>query len=153
MVMKIIFLDFDGVLNSAKYLADCENQGVVIDPSKLALLKQIIDATNARIVLSTSWREHWSKTPAECDDIGRFIEQTFSFYGLQIFDKTPVLRARREIQIRIWLDQHPQVQNFVVLDDMLLNADFMEGHFVKTSYHFDGLAEDDVQKAIEILNR
>ena len=150
--MKIIFLDFDGVLNSAKDFAGCENQGVVINPSKLPLLRQIVSATEARIVLSTSWREHWSKTPAECDDIGRFIEQTFSFYGLQIFDKTPEFRGKRETQIKFWLDQHPEVQQFVVLDDMLLNGDFMEGHFVKTSYHFGGLAEDDVQEAIRILN-
>ncbi len=150
--MKVIFLDFDGVLNSAKYLLGCEDYGVVIDPSRMVLLKQIVDATGAKIVLSTSWREHWFKDLVECDSTGVIINRIFSTYGLQIFDKIPELHERRETEIKSWLDKHPEVKSFVVLDDMLLSADYLKGHFVKTSNHFDGLDEADVQKAIDILN-
>lgn len=151
--MKIIFLDFDGVLNSAKYLQSHEEFGLVIDPARMVLLKKIADATGARIVLSTSWREHWWKNAAECNSTGALINDIFSEYGLEILDKTPSLRAAREAEIKSWLDAHPEVTNYVVLDDRLMRAPFLEGHFVKTSYHFDGLDETDAQKAIEILNR
>ena len=67
--MKALFLDFDGVLNTEKYLALYGAEGVVIDPARLELLKEIIDATGAKIVLSTSWREHWSTVQSENDPI------------------------------------------------------------------------------------
>lgn len=146
--MKVIFLDFDGVLNAE---ADFCRHGVCILPTKIRLLKQIVDATDAVIVLSTSWREHWSAAESECDDIGVLINGIFSQYGLQIQDKTPQLPTGREAQIKSWLDAHPETTQFVVLDDALLSADFMKDHFVKTSGHFGGMDETDVQKAIEIL--
>lgn len=151
--MKVVFLDFDGVLNSAKYLLGHEGYGVVIDPARMCLLKQIIDATEAKIVLSTSWREHWEKDLATCDSTGARITDIFSKHGLQIWDKTPQLRTKRETEIKSWLDKHPEVKNFVVLDDSLLSADYLNGHFIKTSNYFDGLDETDVQKAMDILNR
>lgn len=46
--MNILFLDIDGVLNR------CDGSGLNTD--KVALLKEISDATNCRIVLSSSWR-------------------------------------------------------------------------------------------------
>ena len=150
--MKVIFLDFDGVLNSSKYLLRCEACGVAIDPSRMVLLKQIVDAANTKIVLSTSWREHWSNDLTDCDSTGVLINSIFSTYGLQIFDKTPELHERRETEIKSWLDIHPEVKSFVVLDDSLLSADYLNGHFIKTSNYFDGLDETDVQKAIDILN-
>ena len=149
---RVIFLDFDGVLNSAKYLLGCGECGMAIDPTRMVLIKQIVAATDAKIVLSTSWREHWSKDWVNCDSTGVLINSIFSIYGLQIWDKTPELHARRETEIKSWLDMHPEVENFVVLDDRLLSADYSNGHFIKTSNYFDGLDEMDVQKAIEILN-
>ena len=151
--MKIIFLDFDGVLNSTKYLSACDCCDVAIDPAKMLLLKRLVEATDAKIVLSTSWREHWAKNPMHCDSTGVRISRLFSTYGLQIFDKTPQLHESRETEIKSWLDMHPEVKHFVVLDDRLLSADYLQGHFVKTSDYFGGLDETDVQRAIDILNR
>ena len=150
--MKVIFLDFDGVLNSEKYLAACGSDGVVIDPSRMILLKQLVDATGAKIVLSTSWREHWSKEPTQCDSTGMLMNDIFSRQGLQIWDKVSQLRMTREAQIKNWLDRHPEVERFVVLDDGLLCAGYLEGRFVKTSNYFGGLNESDVQRACDILN-
>ena len=151
--MKVIFLDFDGVLNSAKYLLGCGDCGMAIDPTRMVLLKQIVDATNSKIVLSTSWREHWSSDFSKCDHTGALINDIFNKFGLQIWDKTPELHAKREMEIKGWLDMYPEVKSFVVLDDRLLSAEYLNGHFIKTSNHFDGLDESDVQKAIDILNR
>ena len=151
--MKVVFLDIDGVLNSEDYVYSYREYGIAIDPTRMVLLKQIIDETNAKIVLSTSWREHWEKTPNECGKIGLQINNIFSQYNLEILDKTPNLRTRREQEIWYWLNKHPQVKNFVVLDDMFLCAEFLDGHFIKTSNHFDGLDEADVEKAIGILNK
>ena len=149
--MKVIFLDFDGVLNSEKYIKASNKYGVVIDPSRMVLLKKIVDNTNAEIVLSTSWREHWDKNTANCNQTGIEINEIFGEYGLEIFDKTPKLNLKREDEIKAWLFEN-KVENFVVLDDAFLSSDFLEGHFIKTSNYFEGLDETDVEKAIEILN-
>ena len=47
-VRRLIFLDIDGVIC-------CNNEGV-LEQSKLELLRQVVDATGAKIVLSTDWR-------------------------------------------------------------------------------------------------
>ena len=150
--MKVIFLDFDGVLNCEKYIQSCEENGVIIDPAKMLLLKKLINATEAEIVLTTSWREHWDKHISKCDNIGIKINEIFKKYDLEIFDKTTKLKSSREAEIKDWLNKNIEVGDFVVLDDAFLSADYLDGHFVKTSNYFGGLDKNDVKKAIEILN-
>ncbi len=151
--MKVIFLDFDGVLNSDRYVRNCGHFGVIIDPTRMELLKQIVNATDAEIVLTTSWREHWSPIEYDCDETGILINSIFKQYNLKIFDKTPQLTFKREQEIKKWLDDLPNVESFVVLDDKILSAPFLTDHFVLTADFRDGLDEDDVKRAIEILNR
>ena len=151
-IIKVIFLDFDGVLNSEKYVRTCGECGVIIDPSRMILLKQIIDATGAEIVLSTSWREHWDEEPQNCDNIGIEINNIFGQYGLHIFGKIPILNCCREDEIAAWLKSNKQVENFAVLDDRFLDSEWIRGHFVKTSGYSKGLDETSADKAIGILN-
>lgn len=47
--MKVIFLDFDGVITT-------EKSRWCLDKDKMLLLKRIVDATGAKIVISSSWR-------------------------------------------------------------------------------------------------
>lgn len=150
--MKVVFLDFDGVLNSEKYVCACGHYGVILDPTRMALLKRIVDATGAKIVLSTSWREHWNKDVEKADAVEKKINAIFSSYGLTILDKTDVY-SRREAEIEAWLMMHPETVSFVVLDDRLLDSPVLRGHFVKTTNYFNGLDEKNVEDAIKILNR
>ena len=149
--MKVIFLDFDGVLNSRNFVRDNFSGGVIIDPSRLELIKFIVDKTNAKIVLTTSWREHWEKEGGNiiCEEINNF----FADFDLEIFDKTPDLEDR-ESEIEAWLVQCDEdIESFVVLYDMFLSSDLLKDHFVLTSNLRNGIDEDDALKAIEILNR
>lgn len=149
--MKIIFLDFDGVLNYERYVRAHGNDGLIIAPECMENLKRIVDATKARVVLSTSWREHWSKELDQCDDVGREINRLFSEYGIGIADKTTEERIPRERQIRLWLEAHVDVENFAVIDDLILEDEMLDGHFVKTYNGRKGLDSDNVRQAIDIL--
>ncbi len=149
--MKIVFLDFDGVLNSEHYLRQCGKQGLSLDPSRMSLLKQIVEKTEGKIVLTTSWREHWSKKERECDEIGHIMDEKFRKFQLEIFDKTPRLFSKREQEIEAWLALHGDVEGFVVLDDAFLSSEFLKGHFVKTANYRMGLDEENVAEAIRIL--
>merc|ERR1712166_1221364 len=50
---KIVFLDVDGVLHSCM----ARTQAELFKPDCMHLLKQIIDATGAKLVLSSAWRK------------------------------------------------------------------------------------------------
>ena len=56
---KVIFLDVDGVLNSDEFLKRHTQEIISIDYVKI--LKEIVDRTNAALVLSSSWKCGWSK--------------------------------------------------------------------------------------------
>lgn len=149
---KVIFLDIDGVLNGNLFISKDDRAGVLIDDTRLDLIKQIIDATDAKIVLSSSWREHWEKNETECDDAGRKINEIFAAKGLSIFDKTPKCHNDRKKEIINWLQVHPDVSDFVVIDDGFFEEGILKNHFVLTSKLRFGIDENDAHKAISILN-
>lgn len=148
--MKVLFLDFDGVLNSQDYRDRYGSMGAGIDKSKMPMLKKLVDTTNAKIVIITSLREYWDKDPDKCDYFGKVINETFAEYGLEIYDKTPVSESgMREDDIRDWICENSGIENYVAIDDGALFARFLVGHFVQPK---DGLEEEHVEKAVEILN-
>ena len=152
--IKVIFLDIDGVLNSEHYLAEHSTRGVAIDPSRLELLRKIVFSTDARIVLTSSWREHWSIVGFLCDDIGKEINRIFHEAGMYIYDKTPSRIRNRYEEILMWLEEHPTVKNYVVIDDEPYAEGALRDRFVLTCGLCDrkGLDESDAEKAIVILN-
>lgn len=61
--MKVIFLDIDGVLNTArtfrrqhKIWKETGERGLEIDEFRVFYLQKIVEQTGAIIVLSSSWR-------------------------------------------------------------------------------------------------
>lgn len=149
--MKVLFLDFDGVLNSEKYVKTVNDGGVILDPANMRLLKLLIDTTAAHVVLTSSWREHWETEPLACDAIGAQINTIFAAYNLTILDKTPHLHRHREDEIEAWLTAHPQTERFAVVDDRFLDSDKIRGHFVKTDNYKGGLDVPALEKLIKLL--
>ena len=120
----------------------------------MPLLKKIIDDTGAKIVLTTSLRNFWDKETEKCDYYGKVINNQFAEYGLEIYDKTPIIEnSQREDEILQWIVDNPGVTNYVVIDDGALSAKFLLGHFVQTSDIEEGLEEEHIFKAIGILNQ
>lgn len=152
--MKIIFLDIDGVLNSMRYDRERSAEQGNIDETRLPLLREITEQTQAKIVLSTSWRKHWSREASLCDEIGRELDAIFVKYGLAIFDKTPVLSGNdRAQEIRAWLSEHGEVSAFVILDDIRLGWGELQEHLVNTNPRIGrGLEARHVLNAVAILN-
>ena len=154
--MKIIFLDIDGVLNSSDYRKQLGIQyfSEIIDRRKMPLLKTIVDATDAKIVLSTSWRKFWNEGEPQQDPVGQYINDVFAEYGLTIYGKTAVMEeSGRNAEIKAWMDGKWYVDNYVILDD----KDFgwspdLRSHFVRTDLMGDGLEEAQVQETIDVLN-
>jgi len=151
--MRVIFLDIDGVLNSAVYDRERGWDDGNIDESRMRLLADIVEETEAVIVLTSSWRRHWWPDPGDCDAMGREIHEVFVRNGLTIYDKTGEdwNRAR---EIQNWLDDYSdEVESFVILDDIFGGWGALEDHLVQTNYRIGrGLEVEHAQQAIQILN-
>ena len=149
MFMKVIFLDFDGVLNNNSYFLDSKEKApFFLQDEKMILLKQIVDTTNAKIVLSTSWREIWNSDL----DISLKLKDYFNSFDLSVYDVTKNINYNRPLEISTWLKEN-NVNSYVILDDI---ADPWYEHVnnvVVTNKEFNGLSQDDVNKAIDILKK
>ena len=143
MFLKVIFLDVDGVLNSKQ---DGNSIKLRTD-SHFRLLQEIVKATGAKIVLSSSWRAGFAKAR-------NTLSNRLGEYGLEIMDSTPVLSglSSRGDEIRQWLDDSGQsVERFVILDDDDDMEEFTDTNLVQTDAEI-GLQEEDALRCIEMLN-
>ena len=155
--MKIIFLDIDGVLNSRDYDRRRDWSTLsYIDETRVPFVKQIVDATGAVIVLSSTWRMHWNSDRAKCAEDGLYVIDTLGKYGVEIYDKTPDLghHAFRPDEIKRYLDELGEdVESFVIIDDYMYGWGELGDRFVRTDPIGSlGIDEDIVKKAVKILN-
>lgn len=157
--MKILFLDIDGVLNSTQFYNNKSTEDLILEPldGRCVLhVKSIVDATDARIVITSTWRGGWEKEASRCSREGQILNRFFKLYGLSIYDKTPVLPGRRGAEIRAYLDACPEkVTGYCIIDDndFSWKKHHLHRHVIQTDFEDGGLKEEHAKKAIEILNQ
>lgn len=153
---KVIFLDVDGVLNDDHTSSRTKTTSYVfVDEAKILLLKQIVEATQAKIVLSSTWR--YDRNDPRLN--GDFLElkEALAAHGLEFYSFTPeevTGHKKRGLEIKSWLNTHSEVKQFVILDDELFDYERrgLLHRVVLTDAEDGGLTEEHVQDAIEILN-
>jgi len=136
--MKIVFLDFDGVLTTP---ATRFRFG---DPSCVMALNRITTITDAKIVVSSTWRIEGLKA----------VKDSLKDWGVvgEVIGITPRLRdenATRGAEIKQWLIENPGVSRFVILDDDTDMGELRE-HLVKCNAEV-GLTDTLVGFAIQKL--
>ena len=147
--MDVIFLDFDGVLNTRRFRT--VHSGM-IDEKHMIFLRRIVETTGARVVLSTSWRIHWDVLPENRSETGWEIDRIFGKYGIEIVGKVSEGLDRAK-EIQHWLDGHPNVERYVILDDSPFGWGELAQHLVQTGGLQDGLDNRTAEMAIAVLNR
>jgi len=139
--MNIIFLDFDGVLNTPKgyWLPECIEQ-----------LNRIVHETNSMVVVSSSWRISHGV------DALRELLKINGFTGT-IFGCIPDLRKEyngkwmgvdRGVEIYAWIKMYAP-DRYVAIDD--ISDDWMEDIVVKTEIR-EGLTKEIADKVIRRMN-
>lgn len=148
--MKLIFLDIDGVMNSLQSMQDNKHLGIHRDiptVDHVNHLNYIIASTDARIVISSSWRVIHSSSSIDLI----LCLQGFKYPGY-VISSTITHKYHRGDEIQDWLDMASnKIQRFVILDDcndMLHLKQFL----VQTDSNI-GLTKQDADKAIKILNQ
>jgi len=163
--MKVIFLDFDGVLNSSKWFAAnkqriTESTSLLtrgraeLDPESIQRVLSIIAATGAAVVISSSWRN--LHTMAE-------ISEMLPELAVHFVDKTPDLNkidSDRDIgcwrghEIAFWIQEfekkNGQLDSFLILDDDSDMLPHQKTNFVQTNWEV-GILDTHVEQAIKIL--
>ncbi|MBB4043837.1 HAD domain-containing protein [Bacteroides reticulotermitis] len=156
--MKVIFLDFDGVITTLKSKWH-------IDLEKCAIVKDICDATGAKIVISSSWRRYSLEQTIKAitDEERAFsnppfpipeyvIDVTSRMYGFKHGEKEKHCRLQRGNEIERWLSEHSDVTHYVILNDKSDMLLCQKENFIQTDA-CAGINESDKGKAIEILNK
>jgi hypothetical protein len=140
---KLIFLDFDGVLNSDLSVSQLGTRYKFWPPSVQAL-NQLLSECGALIVISSTWREHWTlKENASSLERAGLLPR-------RVVGKTSVSGGERGIEIDSWLKSVPYpVESFVILDDkddMAMHRQRLVLVDPKT-----GLSVKETRRAIEVL--
>ena len=143
--VKVIFLDIDGVMNH-------EHSEEDMDSNCLYELKQIVDATGAKIVLTSSWRVYFLR--GDDNPMKNYFEKRLKLFGMEIYDVTPNIGiGKRATEIKTWLKQHKEVSSFVILDDcMFPGFAKWKDRICLTNWSEGGLTRKYREQAIEILN-
>ena len=163
---KIIFLDIDGVLNVIEQGYD--EYGPIFHEHFQDNLKYIIEKTEAKIVISSSWRSDgidklinmWKHR----NIAGEIIDITPQCYDIVNFGKFEFYdEVRRGDEIQYWIENNIEyIHSYCIIDD---DNDFLETqieNLVRTSNNFHhkdcidigyGLTMECARKAIDILNK
>lgn len=155
---RYIFLDFDGVINTPRHrhtltqkgLPTRDEYGPFFDPSAVAQLEKIVAATNAGIVITSSWKY-------------KGIDKMRSLWALRGMPGTllgitptaiPNFMYARGREVNMWLSENapdnPLELRYVIIDD---DTDFLpeqQPHLIITD-PIIGLTSKDAEKAKAIL--
>lgn len=151
MINNIIFLDINGVLNSDKYFDSIDNKECMnlvdrlmldIDMSKVKLLLEVINKTNAKIVITSSWRRM---------KLYPYIKERLISMGLPVVGETLFIEGRRGEEIKNYLLEN-RVSNYCIIDDEVFK-DYkeLEDYLVVTDFYEDGLTIDHAKGVVKKL--
>lgn len=172
--MKVVFLDFDGVLNSAAWMKESfllagreklsflERDARELSPAMVRRVLKIIEATDAAVVISSSWRILHS-----IDELKEILTVAgFPQFGQHIIDATPKARVVEEFgiprdtgimrghEIEHWINEfekkNGRLDSFVILDDDSDMLSSQKANFVQTNWEV-GITDEHVERAIKIL--
>jgi len=168
--LKIIFLDVDGVLNTNRYSKEQiqKNNGRFkfemifnFDPRAMENLKEIVDSTNAYIVISSTWRlghddeedEYWTnliKNLKEYDLDKKVIGITPI---IPIRCDTEIMQVTRGDEIMRWLNENSnkKIEKFAIIDDENLIKGPLKNYLVRCNSYY-GITKGTKKKVIDLLS-
>jgi hypothetical protein len=155
--MNVIFLDFDGVLDTYHYnsLEDIER--------KIKLLADICNENNCKIVIEAASKDAIDEETLEVMD-GSWINEIFVMfkkYNIECIGRTPNVERKigentylsmwKEDEIIKYLEMHPEIEHYCIIDDddtksimhwKTSDLDKVRDHLVETIYYSNNPNEE-----------
>lgn len=142
--MNICFLDVDGVLNDWTTIEYTPNGFTGIDDGKVEVLANVIKEYDLNIVLSTDWREVYTRKDAD----GIYLKEKLEKYGLTVLDVTPIIsHEERGKEILTWLQANKDeydIKEYVIFDDKFFDFNKypeIMTHLIHTNREYGGIYE------------
>ena len=137
--MKVLFLDHDGVIClSSEWGSRFKNKEGLdsvfdrFNQKAIKVLNEIIEATDCEIVISSDWKNHASLSDMQelykirgilkspIDYTPYFVSKDHSFHNKETY-----LEEARSLEIKQYLDEHPEITNWVAVDDLNMSVEFL----------------------------
>lgn len=164
--MKVLFLDFDGVLNHQQFLIDAARENSeypmtnldrwvsMLDPAAVARLNEVVERTNCAVVVSSSWRIGSSRP-----ELQHMLE--VRGFRWSLLGCTPSCRTKenphRGYEIQRWIDdwneQHPD-DTVTDADIAIIDDDSDMDHLLHRLVHTGftvGLQDEHVDALVSLL--
>jgi hypothetical protein len=142
--MKVLFLDIDGVVNCTATSRRRVRGLMPIEPRLARIVQGIAQAIpDLKIVLSSSWREAKAGRAVIEDKVAPCFDIT------PVFDEADDVRG---YEIQAWLELHPGVTRYAIVDDNCDILNHQRPHFFRTSSK-TGITKELADKIVAHLNR
>lgn len=159
--MNYLFLDIDGVLNTGRYsdyliengLCETDADGYLFDPEAVQNLEHIIEATDAKIIITSTWR---------LDGDMQVLWRNRNLAG-EVIGVTPTLLREkgvgkfrcwfgdRGMEVEAWLkDNAIDPYKYAILDDEDDYLPHQAEHLILTE-PMTGITKDVAEKVISLL--
>lgn len=118
----VVFLDVDGVLISRTTVQRTPDGYQGIDDARVEILASVIRKLGeADIVLTSDWKD---MKPNDADYM--YLASKLAKYSLEISAHTSGQRYNRAAGVLEYLGEHPEVKEFVILDDCVFDFEDYE---------------------------
>lgn len=155
--MNIIFLDVDGVITTLRSIHEAKtfylSKGILVsdlDPKKIAILKKMVTKSDIKIVLTGAYRESLVKNDngiwVAKSEMAKLFLRLFERHNLELYDKVKSGMNRVD-NITMYLNEHPDIERFLIIDDENQGLDTFGEAFLKVNSFYSGnkkLYDDEV---------
>ena len=168
--MNVIFLDFDGVLDTYHFMKSDDIE------RRIKILSKICMETGSKVVIEASAKRCIDEETLEVEDDVKWVKkifENFNKYNIECIGRTPEVGRKisefsytpiwKEDEIKLYLSRHPEIDHFCIIDDDDMgpkNSDLktLKDYLVVTLNYSDnpeeeGLLESHLDQIKDILKK
>ena len=143
---KVLFLDIDGVLCTFR-AHFAYGRGLLLkvwDPTSCQLIHRLCEKFDLKIVVSSNWKND----PELPEYLHKYDLSSFLHPDSKI--PTVLTATLRGQEVKAWLDKHPEVIEYIIVDD---DSDFLEDQMSRLilTENAEGFGAKDYQKMEGLL--
>ena len=160
--MNYLFLDIDGVLNTGQYsnylvdngLCETDADGYLFDPEAVKNLRYIIEKTDAKIIITSTWRLDGDMQALWYNRklAGKVVGVTPTIQKEKGIGKIKIWYGHKGMEVEEWLNRYATAPyKYAILDDEDDYLETQSNHLVLTD-PMTGITKEVADKVISLLD-